>query len=117
MSGRRSGRGWVISSRAGRGLPASDGRNDLGLGQADRDELGQPAVVADDAERPVAGVHQPGRGLDDLAQHHLEVELAADRDNRLEQRVHPVPGGQHRLQPGLQLGEQVVEAQLRHDRA
>ena len=89
---------------------------DLGLGQADRDELGQPAVVADDAECPIAGVHQPGRGLDDLAQHHLEVQLAADRDNRLEQRVHPVPGGQHRLQPGLQLAKKIVEAQVRQVR-
>ena len=61
-------------------------------------------------ERAVAGPDQGDRGLDDLPEHHLEVEVGADGDDRLEQRVDAVPGGQHRLQPGLQLGQQLVEA-------
>ena len=88
-------------------------RRDLVVRQADRDEFDQPAAFADDPERAVTGPDQRDRGLDDLLEHHLQVEVGADRDDRLEQRVHPVPGGQHGLQPGLQLGEQVIEAQLR----
>ena len=86
---------------------------DLLLGQAHRDELGEPPVVADHAERPVGRVHQPDRGLDDPRQRRLQVQARADRDDRLQQAAHPVPGGQHRLQPGLQLGEQLVQLQGR----
>ena len=83
------------------------------LGQADRDELDQPAVLADDAERAVAGPDQGDGGFHDLLEHHLQVEIGADGDDGFQQRVDPVPGGQHRLQPGLELGEQIVEPQLR----
>jgi len=89
---------------------------DLGLVQADRDELNKAAGLADHPERPVTRVHQPDRGLDDAPEHDLQVQVAADGDNRLEQRVRPVPGGQHGLQPDLQLGEQIVEPQVRQER-
>ena len=92
-------------------------RGDLRLGQANRDELGQPAVVADHAERAVARLDQRHRGLDDLAEHDLQVQVATDRDDGLQQDVDPVAGGQHRLEPGLQLGEQVVKAELGQDGA
>ena len=90
---------------------------DLVLAQADRDELGQPpfpaVIVADDAERAVGRVDQADRGLDDPPEGGLQVQAGADGDDRLEQAAHPVPGRQHRLQPTLQLGEQLVELQVR----
>ena len=86
---------------------------DLVLAQADRDELGQPPVLADDAQRPVRRVHQLDRGLDDPPERGLQVQARADGDDRLEQAAHPVPGHQHGLQPALQLGQELVELQLR----
>jgi hypothetical protein len=67
-------------------------RRDLARVQADGHELGQPARVADHAQRPVLGVHQRHRGLDDLPEHHVELEVAADGHDRVQQRVHPVGG-------------------------
>ena len=96
--------------------PVVDG-GDLALVQADRDELGQAAALPDDAECAIAGVHQAGRRLDDLPEHDLKIQVAADRYDGLEQRVYPVPGCQHGLQPGLQLGKEVIEAQVRQQRA
>jgi len=90
---------------------------DLGLIQANRDELGQAAAVANHAERAVLSVHQSGRRLHDLPQHDLQIEVAADRDDGLEQRMHPVPGGQHGLQADLQLSQKVIKAQVRQERA
>ena len=117
MSGSRSGRGSLISAPS---RPRPSGQwwiaGDLLVGQADRHELGQPAAVADHPERAVAGPDQGDGGLHDLLEHHLQVEVGAHRDDRFEQRVDPVPGGQHGLQPGLQLGQQVVEPQLRQHR-
>src|SRR5690348_6897405 len=91
-------------------------RGDLRLVQADRDELGQPAALADDAERAVAGGHQFDGGLDDLPQYHLEFELAADRDHGFEEGMRAVPGVEDRLQPRLQLHQKVVEPQVRQQR-
>src|SRR5204862_5037881 len=84
-------------------------RGNLRLVQADGDELDQPAFLADDAERPVAGGDQFDRCLDDLPEHHLEFQVTADGDDGFEQRVCPVPGVQDRLQPQLQLYEEVIE--------
>src|SRR6476659_8455726 len=96
--------------------PVMDPR-DLALAQADRDELGQPqfpaVLVADDAECAVGGVHQADRGLDDPPEGGLQVQAGPDGDDRLEQTAQPVPGRQHRLQPVLQFGEQLVELQMR----
>ena len=96
--------------------PVVDPR-DLVLAQADRDELGQPqfpaVVVTDDAERAVGRVHQADRGLDDPPEGGFQVQPGADGHHRLEQPAHPVPGCQHRLQPALQLGQQLVELQVR----
>jgi hypothetical protein len=68
---------------------------DLVLAQAHRDELGQPLALvplADDAERAVGRVDQADRGLDDPPEGGLQVQAGADRDDRLEQPAHPVPG-------------------------
>ena len=92
-------------------------RGDLRFVQADGNEFGQPAVVANHAERAVARLGQRHRGLDDLAEHDLQVQVAADGDDGLQQDMDPVAGGQHRLEPGLQLGEQLIEPELGKDRA
>jgi hypothetical protein len=91
-------------------------RADLGFVQADRDELDQRTAFADHAQRAVAGSYQADRPLDDPPQHHLEVKVGTNRDDRLQQRVRPVPGVQDVLQADLQLGQQLIQAQLRHQR-
>jgi hypothetical protein len=88
---------------------------DLAAGQADRDELGQLPVLADDAQRPVGRVHQPDSGLHDPPQRRLQVQAGADGDDRLQQAAHLVPGPEHRLQPALQFGEQLIKPQLRKE--
>jgi hypothetical protein len=90
---------------------------DLRLVQADRDELDQPVIIADHAECAVAGLDQWDRSLHDLAEHDLQVELATDGDDGFQQGMNPVTGGHHRPEPGLQLGEQVVEPELGQDGA
>ena len=80
--------------------------------EADGDELDEPLLLADHAERAVPGVHQVHRRLDDPAEHRLQLEPGTDRDDRLEQPVHPVPGREHGLQPRLQLREQVIQPKL-----
>ena len=92
-------------------------RGDLRLVQPDGDEFGQPAVVPDHAECPIAGLDQRHRGRDDLAEHDLKVQVAADGDDGLQQGMDPVAGRQNRLEPGLQLGQQFVEPELGQDRA
>ena len=92
-------------------------RGDLMLSQPHRHELGQPPALADDPECAVPGIHQLDGRLDDPPEHHLQLELAADSDHRLQQRLRPVPGVEHRLQPGPELGQQVIEPQVRQQRA
>ena len=71
--------------------PVMDSRNLLFV-EAHRDELGQAAALADDPERAIPGIDERDRGLDDLPQDDLEIQVAADGDDRFEQRVHPVAG-------------------------
>jgi len=84
---------------------------DLFLAQADRDELGQQAVLSDDAQRPVGRVYQADRGLDDPPEGGFQVQAGADRDHCLEQAAHPVRGRQDRGQTSLQLGEELIQLQ------
>jgi hypothetical protein len=79
-------------------------------------ELSQSAFLADDAQRAVPGGDQLDRRLDDLPEHHFQLQLAAECDHRFQQRVRPVPGVEYRLQPGLEFGQQVVEAQMGQQR-
>lgn len=81
---------------------------------ADGQELGQLLVTADHAQRPVLGVHQHHRGLDDAAQHLRQVEFPADREDGLQQAVQAVPGPAHRVDAHLQLAQQFVEPQFGH---
>jgi len=81
------------------------------LGKAPEEFVGlhpSSAVFADDPERAVTGPDQRDRGLDDLREHRLEVEVGPDGDDRVQEGVDPVPGGHHGLQPGLELAEQII---------
>ena len=50
------------------------------------------------------------------AEHRFQPQAAAHRDDRLEQAAHPVPGVPQPSAAGLwQLGQQVIELQLRQD--
>ncbi len=80
---------------------------DLLLVQPHRDELRQPLVLPDHAERPVLGVHQLRRRLHDVLQHLGEFEIAPDREHRLQQAVYPVPGPAGSVQPRLQFVQPV----------
>ncbi len=55
-------------------------------------------------------------GLDDAAQHRLQVQVAADGEDGLEEGVHAVARRDDVVEPGLQLGQQVVEADPRQHR-
>ena len=79
MSGSRSGCGFgdQLAEQAAAFWPVVD-PGDLLLVQAHRDELGQPAALADDPERAVPGVDEGDRGLDDLAENDLQLKVAAD---------------------------------------
>ena len=91
-------------------------RSDLCFVQADRNELGQPAVLADHPQRTVPCVDQCDRGLHDPAEYRLKLRTAAHRENRLQQAMHPVAGRDHGLKPALKLGQQVIQLQIRQDR-
>ena len=115
MQAQRARVGDQRAEQAAAFRPVMDPGN-LRLIQANRDELGQPAALADDAQRAVPGGYQLDGGLDDLPQHHFELEVAADHDHGFEERMGPVPGVENRLQPRLQLHQKVVEPQVRQQR-
>jgi hypothetical protein len=89
---------------------------DLVLIEANRDELGQPAALSDDPERTVLGVDQSDRRLNNLPEDDLQLEIGAHRDDRLEQRVHAVPGLDCGCQPDLELAQQVVKPEVGQNR-
>ena len=68
---------------AGRRRP--DGGNGRVV-DADGDELRQPLTTfVDHAQCAVRRVHQADRDLDDATQHHLQVQVGADREDRVQQ--------------------------------
>jgi hypothetical protein len=85
---------------------------DLGGVEAYRDELGEPLVLANDAERAVPGIDELDGRLHDPAQRRLEVQPGPDRDDGLQQAAHPVPGRDDSLKPRLELPKQVIQSQL-----
>ena len=115
LQAQRARVGDQLAEQAAAFRPVMD-PGDLRLIQANRDELGQPAALADDAQRAVTSRHQLDRRLDDMPEHDLEFQMTADGDHGLQQRVRPVPGVEDRLQPQLQLYEEVVEPQVRQQR-
>ena len=46
-------------------------------------------------------------------EHLLPLQVTGHTVDRLQQPVHPIVSPEHRLQPGLQLIDQVIEVQLR----
>ena len=91
-------------------------QGDLLLIEPGGHEAGEPPALADDPQRSVPGVHQGDRSLHDPPERGLEFQLAAHRDDGFQQGVGPVPRVYHRLQPPLELSQQVIEPQLRHQR-
>ena len=80
------------------------------------DELDESPVRSDHAERTVAGTGQrAGRG-DDPVQGAAQVEVAADADDRLQQRRQPLPAGHDLADAVQQLLEQLIEADPRQRR-
>jgi hypothetical protein len=81
---------------------------DLVFFETDRNELDQPASIPDNTERAVLRVNQTDCGGHDTMQHLLKFKLAADRDDRLEQRMNAVAGVERRLKASLELTQQVI---------
>ncbi|GAA2327250.1 hypothetical protein SVIO_020120 [Streptomyces violaceusniger] len=73
-------------------------------------------MPVDHAQRAVLRVGQHHRGLHDPAQHLLQVQLAAHAEHGLKEAVHPVLGGPGRVQPRLELVEELVEPELGESR-
>jgi hypothetical protein len=88
-------------------------RRDLFLAEANRYELRKPPAFSDDSHGSVARVHELDGRFDDLPKYDLYIQIRSDCDDSLEKRVHPVPGSKYRLQPDLQLRQQVVKAEIR----
>ena len=73
------------------------------------DELGQPPVGAEHAERAVSGADQLAGRLHDALQGAAQVEVGADADHRVQQRPQPLPAGHHLADPVEQLLQQLVQ--------
>ncbi|MFJ7777034.1 hypothetical protein [Streptomyces yangpuensis] len=89
---------------------------DLGaqfVGDADREELGQLLVLADDAEGAVLGVHQHDRGLDDAVQHLRQVQFPSDGHDGFQKPVQPVAGSTDLVDACLEFVEEFVQPQPR----
>ena len=69
-------------------------------------------ILAGHPERPVAGVDQLGRGLDDGGQHLVQVQSTADGQNALEKLLNPVTRGPDLRHTGHQPVEQFVKLKV-----
>jgi hypothetical protein len=76
------------------------------LVQPDVDEPRDAAGRAEHAERPVPGVDEVDRGLHDASQGGLQLETRGDRENRVEQALHPPPRRDDLGEPLLHLPQQ-----------
>jgi hypothetical protein len=74
-------------------------RGSLGIVDANGDELDEPSArLIEDAERAIPRIDQIGRNLDDPAKYLLEVELGADRDDRVQETT-KLPWSRETLHP------------------
>jgi hypothetical protein len=107
-------RAWLLDEQAEQAAPLGPVMNlaDLLGVKPDGNELDEALVLADDAERAVPGVDEVHGRLNNAAEHRLKLKARPDRDDRLKQAVHPVPGAEHGLKPRLELREQVVQPKL-----
>ncbi len=80
------------------------------------DELDESTVRSDHAERTVTGTGQRARRSHDPVQRAAQVEIAADADDRLQQRRQPLPAGHDLADPVQQLLQQLIEADPRQRR-
>jgi hypothetical protein len=67
---------------------------------ADRDEVAERAVVADDTQGAVAGMQQPAGGLHDAFQNSVQAQVLRDGYDRFEQPCHAFLGLEQFLGPG-----------------
>jgi hypothetical protein len=67
-------------------------RRPLGVADASGDEVGDGAVAAQHAKRPVAGAGEPGGQLDDALQGDRERKLAGKDESGLQQALVPLMG-------------------------
>lgn len=81
----------------------------LGLADPDRDELGEALMGTYDTKCAVFGIDQNHRGLGDVAQHLGEIQLAAHRQDRLQQPVEASSGAADHADLGLEFFEQLVQ--------
>ena len=83
------------------------------LVDADRDEVAERAVIADDAQGAVAGMKKPAGGLHHALQHGIQAEVLGDGDDCFQQPGHPLLGLEQLLGPGHESLEHAVNHGLR----
>ena len=85
-----------------------------GIVDSDMDELAQSPVRTDDPERTEFRIGEFHGRLDDPSQGVIQVETGGHREDRFEQRIHPVSGGaDDDFHPVLHLDQQFAEPGLR----
>ena len=83
------------------------------LVDADRDEVAERAVIADDAQGAIAGMKKPAGGLHHALQHGIQAEVLGDGDDCFQQPGHPFLGLEEFLGPGNEPLEDTVNHGLR----
>ena len=89
---------------------------DEGRRETDVDELGQPAVRGEHAERGVAGADELAGRLHDAVQHLGQGQPARDHVVRAQEAPQPALGGEDLLRALDQLRQQLIELQPRQVR-
>ncbi len=113
--------GWapMSGSRTGRGIIDEEPENSPAVWQvADGGvllrteavgyELDEPPVIADHADGAVPRAGEPARGDHDALQCHMQLEVRADPDHRIQQRPQPLAVGKHVADPVEQLLQQLL---------
>ncbi|GAB2730795.1 hypothetical protein GCM10027038_31320 [Arthrobacter bambusae] len=76
---------------------------------ADRDEVAQRLVLAEDTQGAVAGMQQPAGGRDDPVQYGVQAQVFGDRHHRFQKSAHLFLGIQEFSGPGQKVPEQVFD--------
>ena len=72
------------------------------------DELGELVALPAQPQRPVLGVHELDRGMDDRVQCRVEFESRRHHQHGIDQTVEPVPAFDDLFDPDLHLGQQLA---------
>ena len=83
------------------------------LVDADRNEVAERPVIADDALSDITGVQEPAGGLHHALQHGIQAEVLGDGDHCFQQPGHPFLGLEEFLGPGNETPEDTVNHGLR----